>query len=301
MGPDQHYLVFKRDGQAPINYPVSVSTGIVQANIPSGASSVFVTNGTERTNNRLITVHAEDTPIFSHLGAVIFNENTQIELMGADFSNDMTITANGKPIEILSHTNSQVTLMMPSELTDGLLEINTPNGQGNTLSYYVTELVDMTLADVEGVNPVSLSLETLLGTNYSFIESNTVTINKFKNKITPVTTYFNTQDERNEKLYLTSYILPTESNVSLDIANASFKYVLDYIGINKIPLSQLSQFKDTVILYPEFTEIHEHLNILLAQSPTALNVFGSNTTSLLISNSNAIYVKYTQEKGDLVN
>ncbi|QFU24345.1 IPT/TIG domain-containing protein [Shewanella eurypsychrophilus] len=299
IGSNQHYLVFKRDGLAPINHPVSVSTGIVQANIPPATSSVFVTNGTERTNSRSITVHAESTPIFSHSGALVINENTQVELMGADFSDDMTITANGKPIEILSHTSSQVTLMLPAALTDGLLEINTSIGQGNTVSYYVTEQVEMTLTDIEGIDPASLSLETLLGTSYSFSASNTVTIDRFKNKITPVTTYFNTQDERNEKLYLASYILPTESNVSLDITNASFKYVLDYIGVSKIPLSQLSQFKDTVTLYPEFTEIHEHLNTLLALSPTALNALDSSTISLLIRNSYAIYAKYTQANANV--
>jgi hypothetical protein len=296
LSAGQHYLVFKRKGLEPINLPISVSNGIAKANVPANTSSVFISDGINKTNSRNITLYPKSSPVISASGALRLKEDSQSQLIGADFSDDMTVTANGIALEVISHTSSTLTVNTPSNLSDGKLQINNAVGQSNAVSYYVTKQIEIQLIEVGNINPNDLKIETLLGSKYVLDTSNTTQGEHFKNQLTPVTSFFESQDENNEKIYLSGYILPQETDFTLDTTSTSFRYILDFIGVNKIPNEQLSTFKDTIIAYSEFEDVNTYLTSLLEQSPVALDQLSSETTNLLINKSNAIYSKYSNNK-----
>ncbi|MEC4728082.1 hypothetical protein HWQ46_21330 [Shewanella sp. D64] len=296
LSAERHYLVFKRNGLEPINLPISVYTGIAKANVPANTSSVFISDGINKTNSRNITLHPKSTPIISSSGALLLQEESQTQLMGADFSDDMTITANGTALEIINHTDSTLTVKTPSTLTDGELQINNVIGQSNAVTYYVTKQIEVQLVEVGDIDADDLNIETLLGSTYSLNASNTTQVEHFKNQLTPVTSFFDSQDAHKGKIYLSGYILPQETNFTLDTSSTSFRYILDFIGVNKIPKEQLNTFKETIVTYSEFDDVNTYLTSLLEQSPVALDKLSSETTSLLINKSNAIFSKYSNNK-----
>lgn len=60
----------------------------------------------------------------------------------------------------------------------------------------------------------------------------------------------------------------------------------------KIPLNELYNFKRKALDYPEFKEVTAHFSQLLEKSPTALDNYYNETSTLLLKNSRKIYERY---------
>jgi hypothetical protein len=117
-------------------------------------------------------------------------------------------------------------------------------------------------------------------------------VSHFKNRLMPVNSFINLVGEDKRKLYLSGYILPQDTAVILNVESTTFKHILDYIGTRKIPLEKLYDFKNEVLDYPEFKEVQTHFSQLLELSPTALDKYANETSTLLLDNSRKIYEKY---------
>lgn len=217
-------------------------------------------------------------------------------LYGDSLNGNITVTANGIPLEVISNTAHSARVNVPTGLVDGTLQINNAQGQSNQVQYYVLKEAEVTLTSVGGVDPLGVRVETLLNTTTTLDYNGRANIKVFKNRLTPVTAFVPTADNSQGYVYLNSYLLPGEQQLTLDINSTTFKYVLDFIGVDKIPQASLANFRDTIVTYPEFIELQEHFAGMLQSSPMALEQLSQATNLLLISNSNKIYQRYSQNQ-----
>lgn len=286
-----HFIVVTRDRLPPINLPISNSSGAFRASLPEGAKTIFISDGELRSNIRQLELPPKGTPVISSVNAVMLTENKQVTLAGVGLDSNITITANGVPMELISSSADAVTLKVPAELTDGKLQANNALGQSNQVQYFVLNDIDITVKPV-GTTPTNdIRIETLLNTSYQSDSEGYVVATRFKHRLTPVTAFLPSANSQSTQ-YLSSYILPHDQSLELDISNTTFKYVLDFIGVDKIPLASLADFRTTIRNYAEFTELEEHLNGLLLNSPSALASLPSQTSALLLVKSRQIFEKY---------
>ncbi|MBO2589043.1 IPT/TIG domain-containing protein [Shewanella algae] len=296
LSAGQHFLVITREGLPPINLPLTQASGLITTVLPKGASEVFVSDGALRTNARALKLQPAGTPVISTAGAVMLDENAQVTLYGDSLNGNITVTANGIPLEVISNTAHSARVNVPTGLVDGTLQINNAQGQSNQVQYYVLKEAEVTLTSVGGVDPLGVRVETLLNTTTTLDYNGRANIKVFKNRLTPVTAFVPTADNSQGYVYLNSYLLPGEQQLTLDINSTTFKYVLDFIGVDKIPQASLVNFRDTIVTYPEFIELQEHFAGMLQSSPMALEQLSQATNLLLISNSNKIYQRYSQNQ-----
>ncbi|QSX40155.1 IPT/TIG domain-containing protein [Shewanella cyperi] len=288
----QSYIVFKRQNLSPINIPISSTSGIFSVTAPKAATELFISDGAFRSNIRELDVHDKGVPVISSNQAYLLKELETTSIIGSDFTQDMTITAGGRALEVISSTATEATIRVPNNLNDGELQINNTLGQSNLETYYVVKNIEANVSLLHNVEAEQITVETLLGNQYQLDASATQMVSHFKNRLTPINSFLNTVDDNNRKLYLSGYILPQDTAVTLNLESTTFKHVLDYIGTKKIPLSEIYNFKNVVIDYPEFKEVMAHFSQLLELSPTALDKYSSETSTLLLSNSRKIYDKY---------
>ena len=286
------FMVFKRGTQAPVNIPFLANNGEFSVAVPKHADEFFITDGNFRSNIRKLDIKNQGVAVISSDSAFLLNEMDVTTISGSDFSQDMTITANGKPVEVISFTSKEATIRVPSDLSDGYLQVNNAYGVGNAEAYYVVKNTEATIDLLGSVNAEQVIVETFLGTEYAVDASGSQVVRHFKNRLTPINSYIKATAENKRSLYLSAYILPGETLTQVNIENTTFKHLLDYIGTKKIPLADLLRFRDEVVNYPEFIEVQDHFIGLLAQSPTALDDYSTETTTLLLTNSRKIYSKY---------
>lgn len=292
LSTSEHFLVILRDRHPPINLPLNTASGKMTVVLPAEAKTIFISDGALKSNSRKLNLHPADVPVIAADKALMLTENEQTTLYGVGLNKGITITANGIPIELVSSNGNSVTINIPAELNDGKLQANNSSGQSNQVQYYVLKETNITLQPLGTIQTSEINIETLLDKSYRTDNAGYVKVTGFKNRLTPVTAFISSEGEALASLYLNTYILPGDENLELNIHNTTFKYVLDFIGINKIPLESLQSFRAQISDYPEFIELKEHLISLLLDSPTALETLSTETNKLLIANSNKIYQKY---------
>ena len=288
----QSYIVINRQKLSPINIPINSATGVLSVTAPKTATELFISDGTFRSNIREIDIHTKEVPVISSNQAYLLKEMETTSILGSDFTQDMTITASGRPLEVISSTATEAMVRVPSNLNDGELQINNALGQSNSITYYIIDNIEVSVSLLHGFGVGQVSVETLLGNQYQLDTSATQMVSHFKNRLTPISSFLTSPVDNNKKLYLSGYILPQEKTVLLNIESTTFKHILDYIGTKKIPLNELYNFKRKALDYPEFKEVTAHFSQLLEKSPTALDNYSNETSTLLLKNSRKIYERY---------
>ncbi|QBF82518.1 hypothetical protein EXU30_07265 [Shewanella maritima] len=292
LSTTQHYLVLERDGLEPINKPINALSGKFQAIAYPGVSRVFVSDGILKTNTRNIKLKSAGSPVISSPGGMLLVEGEEFQLLGTDFSEDMTVTASGTPLPIVSHSATEVTVSILSSLSDGDFQINNLSGQSNTVSYFVTQDTNVELMEVGVVDGVSLIFESILGFEYGVDENNSAQVKRFKSRVTPIDSYLGNSNQGLSQAYLNGYILPEDESFVLDINATVFRFVLDFIGSGKVSNEQLYEFRSAIYNYDEFHELASRLAVELELSVTALDKLSPELSNFIITKSNAIFSKF---------
>ncbi len=293
LSSQSHFLVITRDNQPPLNLPTGTQ-GLISTSLPANANALFVSDGTSRTNIRPLSPNPAGTPVIIANSALILEENSNLNLSGVSFENNPTLTAAGVPLQLLNSSDTQLAALTPDSLSDGKLQVNNAAGTGNSVSYFVTIEADIAVTPTSGVSAASLTLESLPNTEFATGSNGSAQVSAFKNRMTPVISFIADGDNPLGFSYLSAYLLPGETQTSLDLDSTTFKYLLDFVGISRINTDDLSKFRSTISQYPEYQQTYAHFESLLEGSATALDKLPSATMTLLVQNANSIYKKYSE-------
>ncbi|MGI2171417.1 hypothetical protein ACROAE_14705 [Shewanella sp. MF05960] len=288
-GP-QNYMVFKRTKLNPINIPITAYSGTFSVVIPDFSTQLFISDGSYRSNIRNLNIQSKGTPVLATNNAYLLKEMDTVALLGSDFTQDMTVIAGGKALELISSTKTEVTVSIPNDLNDGVLQVNNSFGQSNLETYYVIKDIEVVSGSYYNVKLDDISLTTLSDTQYTLDASASQKVSHFKNRLTPINSFIHSSDGK--KLFLSAYIIPGEAVTYLNLESTVFKHILDYIGTKKIKLDELNLFRSESVNYPEFITVLNHFDELLSSSPLALDGYSVETGELLLENSRKIYEKY---------